>query len=354
MFRVAKKSLRKLLRGAFIASAVFVLLCTPVFAFNWEDSALPPGNMYFPVRTMPEISAVSSWDSEMLTDRPLTRREQGLDIRGRVPDITDSFDAASSINDHITNDIVTSLIGEARRLRARSISFRYDYHPTDDVISLVIYASVATTLPHTLVRSVNFCAFGGQLLSMNDAAQMEITPLAERILAEKIRSNPEHYYAALSAPFATAFYMTNDRLVILFDGFRLSTRIGDVETIELLTSNIKTVILTPDDYRQNGPYGLKMIPLRDMLQDRLGFDVSWDDAEHRAIISRNNTNLIELRSYDNEYIVLGTQRRSLEAAPQMFEDRMYIPITFFDQILPLTTFSIDFDGNITFLSYISD
>jgi hypothetical protein len=101
-----------------------------------------------------------------------------------------------------------------------------------------------------------------------------------------------------------------------------------------------------------------MIPVHTMLSDRLGFDVFWDDVYRHAVISRNGHDIIRLTPYDNEYIVFGTQRRSLEAAPQLFpsgfngEYRMYVPITFFNQVLPLTTYTINSNGNIIFLAYL--
>jgi hypothetical protein len=312
---------------------------------------LPPSFFNPPAAAAPVVVAPRAWRSSMLSERALTRRQAGLEIRGVIPVITDAFESADIINSHIEDDIVDSLISEARR-RARAISFSYKYHASDDIVSIVISANVVTTLPHTLVRSVNFCKDSGRILSMNEAAGKTIAPLAERILAEKIRSNPERYYAALSAPLSTqAFYITSDRLVILFDGFRLSTRVGEVAGIEIILSNIKTVVLNPEDYRTDGPYGIKMIPLRSMLEYRLGYNVSWDEVYRRATISRNGINLIELGEDTNEYIILGTQRRALEAPPKMIGDYMYVPITFFDQILPLTTYTIGFDGSITFLAY---
>ena len=296
------------------------------------------------------------WHSSMLSERPLTRRQEGLDIRGTVPVIyNDFFVSAAMINNHIDNNIVTSLVSEARRLRARSITFWYQHYETNDFVSLVIYAEVATTLPHTLVRSVNFSRMDGRLVSMNEATGMEIVPLAERILTDRIRSNPEIYYNALSAPLANqAFYLTHDSLVILFDDFRLSSRAGEGNFIELILDNINTVVLEPGDYRRDGPYGLKMIPLRAVLEGQLGFNVTWDGLDERVIIRRNDVNLIELRKHDNDYILIGIQRVSLEVAPQIYDNSMYIPITFFDQVLPNTTFSINSDGSITFLSYITD
>lgn len=392
MAQKIKNNPNKILRGIVFAAVLFGLFFIPmnvVYARNigWEmyEDAAPPGDSYIffipgqlpitvsrpffdytpedaPYYIPPfyeydladDMNFSHVWQSHMHFERGLTRRQEGLDILGTVPDICDSFAAAHFLNDYITDDIVSSLVGEARRLRARSVYFRHEYHSSGNTVSLVIYADITTTLPHTLVRSVNFCAQTGQLLSMNEVVGMEITPLADRILAEKVRQNPEHYYAALSSPITErAFYYSDGRLVILFDGFRLSTRIGDVQSIELSPHNIQTVVMQPHEYRSDGPYGLKMIPLRELLEGRLGFDVDWDEYERRTTVRRNGMDLIEMHENDNEYLVFGTQRRSLEVAPQMIDDRMHIPITFFDQILPLTTFSIEFDGSIIFLSYVS-
>ena len=339
------------------AIAASMLFSVSAFAWPWESWGLSYAPS--PPAAYEEYIPVPAWRSNMLGRRPLTRRQEGLDIRGLRPIICNSFNSAQSINTYIGDDIIPSLIMEARRLRARAISFRYEYRPTNDIVSIVIFADVATALPHTLVRSVSFCTFHGDILSMNQAAGMEITSLLERVLAEKIRSNPERYYAALAAPIAEqAFYLTQDRLVVLFDGFRLSTRIGEVETIELNLQNILTVVLETEDYREDGPYGLKMIPLREMLVYQLGYQLQWDEFDRRATVRRNDRNIIELRDGDNEYIILGTQRRSLEVAPQMLGDgvyhNMYVPITFFDQILPLTVYTIEPDGRITFLAYFAD
>lgn len=366
MLNKVKRSLKKC--SLAVLFVLFLLAPISVYANNirfpaepWELGSPPPGNFYEPPTNQPfsppdvfNLTPLpSNWSSYMLGERALTRRQEGMDIRGLVPVIDESFNATDAINMHILDNIIMSLIGEARRLRARAISFSFDYHPADDIISIVIYANVATTLPHTLVRSVNFCILSGKILTMNEAMGMDIVSLAERILAEKIRSNPEHYYAALFAPFAgQAFFLTGSQLVILFDGFRLSTMVETVDTIELFRHTIKEVVLSAQDYRTDGPYGLKMIPLRAMLEAQLGYTVQWDDRNRHVVISRNGVEFIQLRPGDNDYIVLGAQRLSLEAAPQIYGDYMYVPITFFDQILPLTTFSIGVDGSITFLAYL--
>ncbi|MCL1862819.1 MAG: copper amine oxidase N-terminal domain-containing protein [Defluviitaleaceae bacterium] len=336
-----------IMRGAVLALVFFAMLLTPMTVFaNFNhllEDVPPPGNMAFS----------RTWNPNMLSERSLTRRQEGIDIRGNIPVVGYTFEPAHMLNAHIS-DIVDTMVAESRRLRARAVSFWHEAHFTNDVVSLVIYANVVTTLPHTLVQSVNFSVNDGRLLSMDEATGMNITPLAERILSEIIHSNPERYYAALSTPLAAqAFYLTHHNLVILFDGFRLSTRMGEAAAVELSLRNIRTSILFRGEYRPDGPYGLKMIPLRDMLHYHLGYNVRWCEASNLATISHGGMDIIELRPGDNEYVVFGTQRRQLETAPESINGRIYVPITFFDEILPLTTYTIGFDGSITFLAYLA-
>ena len=324
----------------------------------FRDEHPPPGNDDFYIPQQPWQPSSSAWRSDTLGFRPLPSRQFGLDIRGSVPIIDNSFFSADSIN-HVLDSVIASLLNDANRLRARAIDFRFKHYSVNDVVSIVIYAEVLTTIPHTLVRSVNFRESTGQLICMNNAMGMDVIPLAERILAEKIRNNPEHFYAALSAPIAgQAFYLTHDRLVILFDGFRLSSRIEGVGSIELFHHNIRGGVLQRHEYREGGPYGLKMIPVRRLLHELLGFHVIWHPDASTDII-RNGRTIVSLRAYDNNYIINGTHHRFLEAAPELIIDHAgfshkYVPITFFDHILPLTTYSINsWDGSITFLTYLA-
>jgi len=55
----------------------------------------------------------------------------------------------------------------------------------------------------------------------------------------------------------------------------------------------------------------------------------------------------------NNYQLDGVFQRSLEAAPEQRNGgSIYVPISFFDQILGITIYDIDAQGNITFMTYL--
>ncbi|MCL2217798.1 MAG: copper amine oxidase N-terminal domain-containing protein [Defluviitaleaceae bacterium] len=301
------------------------------------------------------------WNDDMLSERRLNRRIYGLDILNPVPDMTPAFGEGYVLINQQINEVVTQIINEASRVRARGVAFDFDHHVSGDVVSIVIYADVSATPQRMLVRSVNFSLNDGRVLSMNEAMGEKIVPLTERLLVERIRRDPARYYAALYAPLESqAFFVTDAELVLLFDGLRLSSAYGGIDSIRLTRRNIRVTTIARSDYRVhiNG-YRLMFIPAGDVVK-ALGYEAVWVGEDNRVDIRRNNRTIIQFwpgspySPGENRYVLAGAaQPRTLEAAPRMYNNRAYVPITFFEQLLPLTTYSICPDaGSITFLAYL--
>jgi hypothetical protein len=184
----------------------------------------------------------------------------------------------------------------------------------------------------------------------------DIIPLASRMLMERMRRSPEQYYAAHTISLDNqAFFITERRLTVLFDEFQLSSMVSGVISLELRRENIHAVTISPYHLLSSDhAYNLMMVPLREVTQ-QLGY------VAHRNSINRNleiwdmsavPPQLVAwMITNTNEYHTQD-MTRSLEAAPYLNNDgRTYVPITFFEQILPLTVYIIDPFGYITFLAY---
>jgi hypothetical protein len=290
----------------------------------------------------------------MLTARQLTRRQEGLDLRGYIPVVDPSFGFGHLfLNAHIEDEIVVPFISEARG-RARSITFSHDVYVANGVVSIVIFAEIATAIPHTLVRSVNFDTLTGELLCINEALNLEVSPLIMRKLDEMFRSDPASFNTATTVnPEALAFYLTHTELVLLFDGFSLSSRDGEVTALALSRNGIRTYTLLADEYVLSpAGYNLKLLPLRRVVEN-LGYLVEWFPETERVEVWLNGSLIIEFYAFDNNYVVSGIMQITLETPPMLVppNGNMYVPITFFDQVLPLTVYTISPEGNITFLAY---
>ena len=294
--------------------------------------------------------------------RTLPDRLEGLDIYGDVPgQFTSSFGyglAYSYINERV-DDVIDLLISDARRVRARSITFSYQEYRAYGVVSILIEANVSSVISRNLVRSVNFDPVTGELVTIRDVMEFDVVPLAERLLADRMRRYPENYYAAQSVSLDTQAFFVNSRgITILFDEFQLSAMVRDIRMLEISHDNIRHVTIDMSRVLSTtgASYGLLMIPLRDVVEG-LGFYAAWCTDEGLAVIYdiapvAGGQRLAWMKPGHNDYFT-PTMQRSLEAAPQIRNGgHTYVPITFFEQILTLTTYTID-NRNITFLAYLN-
>jgi len=292
------------------------------------------------------------WSSEMYETEELFARQQGLDIRGQKPVILEEFGTAyAELNEEI-EDVIATLIEGTRRIRARSVTFGFEIFDTNEVVSIVISATARAVTDRTTVLSVNFNPRTGAPVSLVQVMGNDIAALAEVKIDEMIRKDPATYFAAFNAPpTGQAFYLTDTSLFLLFDEFQLSSVPGAASHIEFELENIRRFTLPRADYRISPDrYAIRMIPLSRVVV-AFGYTTRWDGSAREATVYLNGEVVIVLREGENNYQLNGVLQRSLEAAPVIHDGNMYVPISFFDQILSLTSFSIDTRGNITFIAY---
>jgi len=336
--------MHKYLKYAIAILSTFVVMVIAVHALEYA---------FDEIRYTP---AVPVWHQDMYEILVLNERQQGVDIQGEIPMLLEYLGPDYDLlNDEITA-AVNGLIEGTRRIRARSITFNYEIYYTDEVVSLVILATTRAVTDRTSVKSVNFNPHTGALVTLKEAMGKDITPLAEGKIADMIRRDPATYYAAFTAsPTGQAFYLTDHSLVLLFDEFQLSSAPNQTRMIELVRDNIKVFTIAHYDYRiSQDRYEIKMMPLRKILTN-MGYnysDIVWHPTDKEAVIVRDGHPTITLRIGENNFQINGIMQRSLEAAPELINNNTYVPISFFDQILGLTAYSIDERGNITFMAYL--
>ncbi|MCL2285122.1 MAG: copper amine oxidase N-terminal domain-containing protein [Firmicutes bacterium] len=307
--------------------------------------------------------AQSNTENNWFSRDELPLRQLGLNIHGSVPMVMPSFgDNYQLINERIDN-IVADLINEARRSRARSITFVYEIYPTSNMVSILLRAEISSVISRTLVRSVNFCPNTGRFLTIRDSMRYnigphaDITPLVNIMLMTRMRRSPENYYAAPSIALENQpFIVTDHSITILFDEFQLSSMVSGVYELELLKDSIQSVnIFEFQLLPTRHTYGLIMVPLHIAFESLSGYRARWENGrvEIQNIRDEDNPHLVAWMQVGiNQYHTSPDVVRSLEAAPYLRDGRTYVPITFFEQILPLSVYNIDSFGNIIILAYL--
>jgi len=329
---------------------------TPLVVFANTNAQLQPNGSqpYDNGRRWQASSTVASVSTPDIPWEPmeLPPRQLGIIVQGYVPWILPAFENSYYLINERIEDIVGAIIADARRTRARSINFSFEVHPTQDMVSVLVRAQVTSVITRTLVRSVNFCPTSGALLTIRDATAVNLVPLASRILTDRMRRYPEQFYAVQNVSlYNQAFFVTTHGVTFLFDEFQLSSMVGGVVPLELRNEHVFTATLRHDQLLPyDHAYDLMMVPLG-YVASQLGYTAIWNEELRRAEVSTGNTLLVWMYTGINEYRTQDLVR-TLEAAPHITENnQMYVPITFFERVLPLSTYNIDEFGNITFLAY---
>ena len=340
--------------------AICLLLLTCLVAMpltTFAESAFPFG---FVVVDCPYgMLTVTNTPDEANNERELPSRLEGMDIYGRIPmRLTSSSNPQYQNVNHRVDEVIDLLIADARRVRAREITFSYSVYTTDNMVSVMIQAYVSSVISRNLVRSVNFHPQTGEFLTLRDFSDHDILPLAGRILTDRMRRSPENYYAAASISLENqAFYATDRGITILFDEFQLSAMVSGIISLNVPLDSIGITSVSQSNIHTSGAgYNLMMVPLR-YVAEGLGYYVRWNSSEDRAEVLTASPQsggrlLAWLTPNVNDYHTMYIQR-SLESAPLLLnEGILYVPITFFEQILPLSVYNIGVDGNITFMAYL--
>jgi hypothetical protein len=317
------------------------------------DTDEPPEDDFPDSELEEEEEPVFEWLPSMVIETELNRREEGLEMRGIIPSISEEFGEGYEDLNAIIERAIDRKIIAAKEAKARLIYFRYEVYPTDTMVSIIVLSTATSVTSTTEVFSVNFDLFTGKRLNLAEAAGPGIAPLAEKLLTEMMRRNPERYNASFdtSALGSQPFYLTDRRVVLLFNEFQLLSSAEGIKKLALELRQIATIAISREDYHiLPGGYNLKMVPLK-KIGNALGYRVEWNPDTYRADVFRNGELIIELEPGINNYEVIDKKIRSLEAAPEIIESIMYVPISFFDQILALVTYSVDEWEWITFLSY---
>jgi len=334
------------LKRLIVVFVLVMVMAMPMFTFAYDNG----GRLLASDQDM-----YNSLQLEGLYTRVLTHREEGIDIRGIIPVIPSHFIGHEHLNASI-EEAVRQITHEARRVRARAVRFNHEVHQSEGIASIVIYANISSSINRTLVRSVNFNKFSGHIITANEASGVDIVSLARLVISERVRRDPARYYAAMSIDLDDqSFIMTPEGVVFLFDEFQLSTIQSGITSIFLNNENIRTAVVYSGQYHMlQDSYSLQMIPLRFILEQQPGYRVEYfaGDQGIEVQVWRDGQLVIKLRPGFNEYELHGMHIRSLEGTPQMLNGVVYVPITFFNQIFPLTTYSIDLMGTIAFLSYL--
>jgi len=311
-----------------------------------------------------QAASVSNIAPSYTTTQLPPTREEGLDIKGELPAVQNLNDFGLLLNQDI-QDTYRQKVAAAKESKARSITFGCEYYSSrSGVSSIVLTTRIVTAVTKDEVDSFNYIPAESRLVGVNDILGPNGLQIANKVISQRIRSDPETYYTNFPGLQDTdAFHVTNDgNIVFLFDAFQIAPGSVGVTSFTLKISDIvNTMPFQKDDgyWIKDTSYSLKMVSLRAVC-DNLGYSIGWNNSTKEITVSRNDGSdvsvsfMIDVNNYKSSSPDAPdkVQKRSLESAPVMIGGVTYVPISFFDQILELVAYHVDDNDNIIFSSYL--
>jgi len=293
-----------------------------------------------------------TWSEDMIEYIEIDTREEGLEMEGRIPILTQyAVFFQTRINGEIEK-IIEGKMADAREARARTLAFDFELAFSEPYMSIILKSTAASASSKTEVVSINFNTKTGELISAEDVVGPQVVQLADRLLVEMIRRNPERYNPSFAGMRKDqAFSVTDDEIIFWFNEFQLAPGFEGIIPLSLRRNEIKEYTLTRDDFRIRREFNLKMVPFN--IVQHLGYSFTWHPHPEYPWISvyHNDELVINLTIGVNDYVRESRFTRSLEAAPELINGTTYVPISFFDQILSLVAYHIDENDRIIFASY---
>jgi hypothetical protein len=139
-------------------------------------------------------------------------------------------------------------------------------------------------------------------------------------------------------------------LIMLLSNGVFAMDTGGMPIHEVSNDEIKLVVngeelvfssYTVQPYERNE---VRMLPLRSIAEN-LGFVVGWDEDSQRIDLQKGSDH-IQITIGKDEYLKLGGQSFALGIAPEILQERTFVPVTFFSEVLSVEA---TIDGSQTIL-----
>ncbi len=269
----------------------------------------------------------------------------GAYVSGKIP-VVEGFQN-TRLQKEINSAIDSIVSSRTSSKNLKSLEFSYDYKTSKDICSIIIYSKVTDIAAKTHIDTLNFNS--SRILSISDVLGENGIQIANKIIAEKMRKEPQVFYPDFNGISSMqSFYVEGGIVKICFGESEIAAITKGIITIDIDKDSISEIVIRNNDYSVKDDYQLKMIPLREVCEG-LGFYVSWSYPDNSINIFKKDS-LISIQLGRNSYIKGKNFPKSLESAPELINNLTHVPISFFEVFLDVV-YSVDNDDNIIFSYY---
>ena len=300
-------------------------------------------------------SFVFAADTKYIKDSPVSQNIIGeAEITGKIPILRGFSDRnlEKDLNEKI--EAVYKKEVAAVEDSFAKITFTYAVKQFNSIVSILMYITVDSDIEKEKVISFNYDSDICKIIWLDDPNIFGINAvkIANKAVSAKINALPAKFNTNFSSISPSqSFYMENNEVVILFDESEIAPAYEGIKAIPIPLRSVKHFTINSDEYAvKKDHYNLKMIPLKYVVSN-FGYTLNWNPSTKDIYIYKNNQYVARITVAQNQYFKGQAAKRQLEVAPEIIrDDRTYVPISFFEEILDIQ-FSVDYGDKLTFSQY---
>jgi len=352
-----RKGLRLL---AVVIVCLFIVPATTAYAYptaaeaNEGQDQYPriEDNVYYARSIASKLSDTRSEYLKKITDKDLPRLWNDAVLKGKLP-VAAGY--ASAVLEKAVNDKVqeayTALLTKAGET-ASAIDFSYEAMENEGYVSILLHCKSVSAFPQESYSCIVFSKKTEKLVGLNDVLGPNGVKLANRVLAEQVKANPERFNPTIADITVTHdFYMENSHLVLVFDQFEIAPGSEGVVRVSIALEGLTGFSVDKTEHYPSAAsqFSVKMIPLRSVAA-AFGYDVVWNADAQTADLKKDGQLVTSVTIGENSYYKTRSPKRRLEVAPEVHLGKTHVPISFFEEILGLL-YHVDSHGNIMLTDY---
>jgi len=283
--------------------------------------------------SQPTAAATALVDGIGTKDAPQRPTVIGLEITGQIPY---AQTASNRLNEELDERFTAQRNAFEQDHLTSALSIHFDSNTyTSSHFASVVFTKEATSASITSTISTTVIdARTNRVITLQDY-NVNITQVINGHINHKISENPRGFisnFAGIDEDHP--FYLDGNDLVIPFGSAELISDNRSIHDVRLSISNIQDETIGSSFFEALPPsqYNTIMVRLTEVVS-RFGYDYEWI-GEARTVNILINGDIIGYVTLDeNSYNYRDHTVRELELAPMAFNDRAYVPLSFFSEIM---------------------
>lgn len=234
--------------------------------------------------------------------------------------------------------------------KVKRVEFSYELKSTDEVMTVIIYCVKHSDIAEKSCNILNVNVITLEQVTITDVGGPNIVKILNKVIANDAKRSPGKYNSVLNAVDGNRnYYVEDNSIVVVFDDLEVSPRKDELFRLKISLDQLVNSYVKKDDYRTAAGSKVQMIMLK-MVSDNFGYDIMWVSDGQKVEISKNQNVMALIYIGQNSYGLGKNAKKKLEAPPEIFRDRTYLPVTFFSDILGMAV-NMDDDGTICISEY---